>query len=160
MLAVEYLRETWRYDPEAGLFYWRVARQRIRAGQPVAVVFQRGYAIVAFEGRRYQAHRLAWFYVTGSWPKHEIDHVNRVRDDNRWCNLREVTKAQNMANSVTRSRSRIRGVSRSQSGRWRAQITANGRTRYLGTYDDVESAKLAYACAAVEAFGAYANFDL
>jgi hypothetical protein len=159
-LSIEHLRKMWRYDPETGLFHWRVARQRITPGQPVGVVFRKGYTVVEFEGRSVPAHRLAWFYVTGRWPAHEIDHVNRVRADNRWANLREATKAQNMANSVTRASSGVRGVCLTRAGRWKAQITVGGKTRHIGTYDDVESAKLAYACAAVEAFGRYANIDL
>lgn len=49
-------------------------------------------------GYHYKASRLAWLYMTGEWPKYEMDHINHVKDDNRWVNLRDVTPAENCAN--------------------------------------------------------------
>jgi hypothetical protein len=46
----------------------------------------------------YSAARLAWLYVHGEWPKNQIDHINRVRDDDRLVNLRDVTRTENQNN--------------------------------------------------------------
>lgn len=159
-LDLEYLRSVLDYEPDTGRFRWRAPRQRIRVGGLLSQFLRRGYALVDFEGQRCFAHRLVWFHVHGAWPVGEIDHSNRVRHDNRIANLREATKAQNMANSVTRAASGSRGVARTRSGRWKAQITVGRNTRHLGTFDDIVGARLAYACAAAEAFGDYATTEL
>jgi HNH endonuclease len=73
------LRQVLSYEPRTGTFWWRVSRggKAIRS----AAGFQsgRGYVNICVGGRHYRAHRLAWLYVTGRWPKEEIDHVNRNR---------------------------------------------------------------------------------
>ena len=51
----------------------------------------------------YVAHRLAWLYMTGEWPRHEIDQINLDRSDNRFCNLRPANRSQNSANSTSRA---------------------------------------------------------
>ena len=56
-----------------------------------------GYIIVSIDSVRYKAHRLIWFYMTGKWPD-TIDHINRVKDDNRWANLRNVSHQENHKN--------------------------------------------------------------
>jgi hypothetical protein len=46
------------------------------------------------------AHRLAWLLQTGGWPKQQIDHINGVKDDNRWLNLRDVSHMVNSQNRL------------------------------------------------------------
>lgn len=62
----------------------------------------RGWVNICFDGKTYAAHRLAWYYVTGEWPSMDIDHINRVRDDNRFANLRHISRAENLKNRAVR----------------------------------------------------------
>lgn len=122
------LRELLHYDPETGLFTWKVARQGTRAGA-FAGALNHGYLRITIDWRHYPAHRLAWLYMTGEWPADLIDHINLVSDDNRFVNLRQATRAQNMHNSARprTNTSGVKGVSR-YAGRWKAQIKVNSCT--------------------------------
>jgi len=40
-------------------------------------------------------HILAWFWFYKEWPKNQVDHKNFLKWDNRICNLRDFTSAQN-----------------------------------------------------------------
>lgn len=103
------LLELLHYDPDFGEFRNRVRRGQIGlAGFRTASEHGRGYRTLKVDGRKYLAHRLAWFYVHGEWPPRglEIDHVNRVRDDNRISNLRVVTRSENNRNRGSSVKSR------------------------------------------------------
>lgn len=157
----EYLKKIIHYEPETGVFIWKVSMgPRAMAGSRAGTTNSEGYNIITIEGARYQAHRLAWLYMTGSFPK-ELDHRNRDRSDNRWPNLRKATRSQNMQNTgVQRNNtSGARGVKR-EYGKWAARIYVNGEEKRLGVYNTVEEAKQAYNKAAREIFGSYYNEDL
>jgi hypothetical protein len=142
------LRATLLYDQDTGKFYSLRQLGLGNAPRLVGSIGKRGYAIVCFEGHRYTAHRLAWFYVTGQWPELDIDHINGVRHDNRFCNLRAVTRKQNRENTrVSWSSSGFRGVSWSKSrSAWVAKVGHNGRQLILGYFaDKVEAAAAAKA---------------
>lgn len=57
-----------------------------------------GYLIIKIKGKQFKAHRLAFLLYYGYFPKKEIDHINRIRTDNRILNLREVTRLENIKN--------------------------------------------------------------
>jgi hypothetical protein len=175
IISIQRLKELMDYDPEAGRFT-RIGAARPQsahyAGKPIGHLKHGshanggGYRLISVEGRRYRAHHLAWFYMTGEWPQTDIDHINGDRDDNRWCNLRSATRSQNIANMKTPSNntSGIKGVSWSASHRkWRAQIgigkCANGYyyTKFLGRFDTKEEAAEAYRVAAEARFGEFAR---
>lgn len=108
-----------------------------------------GYIQVGLFGRRYYAHRLAWFLHYGRWPQGELDHVNGNRADNRIENLREVTRdenAQNRRKAQGNNKLGVLGVYR-HSERFRAQIMAAGGRIHLGLFDTVEEAHAAYVAA-------------
>ena len=89
------------------------------------------------------AHRLAWLYVHGVWPKDQIDHINHVKTDNRMVNLREVTRSENQKNRTLNvgSKSGVAGVRwRKQMGKWESNIRVNGKDLYLGCYASKEKA--------------------
>jgi hypothetical protein len=159
-LTAQRLRELAHYNPDTGEF-WRIPNagtyickgpRCTRLGSLNRVT---GYVFIGIDGlSNLYAHRLAWLYMTGEWPKLEIDHVNGDRADNRFCNLRDVpthVNAQNKRASMVTSRSGLLGVSRqsymSKSGeqvKWNARIETCGRRRYIGTYATPEEAHAAY----------------
>lgn len=137
------------YNPETGEFRWKVkVAIRVKPGQIAGCRDESsgGYWKVGIRGRYYKAHRLAWFYVHGSWPDGEIDHIDRNGFNNSIKNLRVVSRSQNMQNSNMRkpSDTGVRGVHRLPSGRFRAILTANHVTHRLGTFDTLEQASAAY----------------
>jgi hypothetical protein len=152
MLTQERLKHLVLYDPVSGAFTWRnPTSKKYAPGGPIASVGCGGYLRVGLDSRRYLLHRLAWMYIYGVFPDVEIDHINQIRSDNRLENLRLATRMQNAQNVLMRSnnKSGAKGVSWDvDRKRWRAQININGKRRYLGLFDSVESASAAYTAAA------------
>lgn len=147
-VTAERLREVLHYDPETGVFTWRVNRgNRTKAGTVAGGHHCEGYITINFDGRQYLAHRLAWFYTHGSWPEYEIDHLNGIRKDNRLRNLRDVMKNMNQQNTRLARRSNLSsgllGVSRHHS-QWRARIVCDGKVHLLGGFATPELAHAAY----------------
>ncbi len=154
MITYERLRELIIYGPATGLFTWRVARARcIRPGDPAGFVTARGYVRVMIDGRTYQLHRLAFLYMEGRHPT-QIDHINGVRYDNRWVNLRECNGSQNQGNTGMQKNNKlgVKGISY-KAGKYVASL---GK-KYLGRHSTIEEAKAAYDKAALEHFGEFAR---
>ena len=138
------------YDPETGRFTWK-AKTSIRSviGAEAGALQKRGYRSIGLCGHRYFAHRLAWLYVHGEWPKGEIDHINGLHADNRIANLRDVPpqlNKQNIRKCNRDNKSGFLGVS-ANGKRWAAQLDRNGRKVYIGTFDTPEEAHRAYVAA-------------
>lgn len=143
------LRDLLDYQPLTGLFAWREDRAPdIKAGDVAGTWRSDGYIAIRIEGRKYQAHRLAWLYLHGSFPAAQIDHINGAKWDNRIENLRVATNAQNCRNRGRRAdnKSGFKGVSfEARSGKWRANAAdAAGRWRSLGRFASPEEASAAY----------------
>ena len=142
-LVAEYLS----YCPETGHIVWiKKPAQNIPVGRVAGGirVADRGYVVIGFRRRTYYAHRLAWALHTGTdLPAGAvIDHRNGDTSDNRWSNLRIGTQSQNLANSDHQvGRSGVRGVIYDKAKRkWRAQISHQGKCKWLGNFDSVEEA--------------------
>lgn len=156
-LTAERLRQLLHYDPETGVFTRLVALggRSGPVGSRCECLSPAGYVQIGVDRRTYPAHRLAWLYMTGAWPPNEVDHINGVRADNRWTNLRQATRSQNRANSRASyaNRSGYKGVCRARCGRWRASL----RGERLGLFDTPEEASRAYFAAAQELYGEFAR---
>ena len=131
------LKELYSYDSQTGFFtrLKRTANNQI-LGELIKLPRGDGYTLLSVDGTLYLQHRLIFLFVRGCWPD-EIDHINHIRHDNRWCNLRSVTRQDNTKNLSLRNdtRSGICGVSWHKSaGSWRAYITENGVTKHLGLF--------------------------
>ena len=137
-LRVEELRDALAYDPETGLFHWKVSRSAwAKAGTVAGSLNNHGYTKIMFKRRMHAAHRLAWFYVYGEWPAHQIDHINGDRTDNRLINLRVADNKQNQENIGLRSNNTtgFRGVSfNKKSKMYEAHIRHNGKKICLGMF--------------------------
>lgn len=148
------------YDPATGRFTRRVGVRGAAAGSIAGSLCKNGHVYIGVDRRKYLASRLAWLYVTGSWPSNEIDHENRDPSDNRWSNLRCATRPQNEANKAAYSnnKSGFKGVSwNRQRQKWRAQICINGKNKLIGQFDRADDAHAAYAYIATQARGEFAR---
>lgn len=157
-LTAERLREVLDYDPETGVFRWRVGGTGRRIGAE-AGCRHKAYTRITIDGRRWFAHNLAWLYVYGELPALRLDHRDGDGTNNRIGNLRPATHAQNMRNTKAKrgTSSLFKGVSRHLSGRWVAQICVGGKQTHLGLYADETEAARVYDRAATAAFGEFAR---
>lgn len=157
-ISADALKTILRYEPESGDFYW-ISRLSNRAppGSIAGIAGERGYKAIHIRGRKYFAHRLAWFYVYGVWPD-RIDHIDGNPSNNRIDNLRICTQSQNNANACLRSdnSSGHKGVTW-HNNRWQARIKCDGRSIYLGRFEDKSAAQSAYQSAAYALFGEFAR---
>jgi hypothetical protein len=149
-MNADLLKERLSYDPATGLFTWLKSNSKKPiVGTVAGTLHDRGYIRININKKLYYAHRLAWLYVHGEVPTHEIDHIDRDTSNNRIANLRIATHAENSANTPKRrtSTSGFKGAYRHQ-GRWMATIKCNGKQIYLGVFDAAEEAYAAYLGAA------------
>jgi len=141
------LKSLLTYDPDTGDFQWRKTYSpRAIEGRVAGSLNNDGYCQIQLRGVKYKAHRLVWLYVHGVWPPHEVDHVNRARNDNRLANLRPATHAENGQNqSVPKNnRSGVIGVGyHKRDSCWRARIRRDGKLYELGRYETFEEAAAA-----------------
>lgn len=94
-------------------------------------------------------------------PGMQVDHINGNRLDNRRCNLREVTGAQNCQNRRACNKTGLKGV-HSRGKKFLACIRIEGKYQYLGIYPTAHEAARVYDKAALEVFGEFSrlNFPL
>lgn len=138
-LTQEMLQHLLNYDPETGIWTWRnpLPRSRMQSGDIAGRITNHGRRQIRIASGFYYSARLAWLYMTGSWPKDQIDHINRIRDDDRWVNLREANQSQNSYNRNWCE----------DSGEWRGirwcgkQFAVSIGGKYLGLFKDFEDAK-------------------
>lgn len=159
-MTAEELRLHVTYDPETGEFRRTGFRRKDRSGAPCGTKMNRGYLVISIRNKTYLCHRLAWLYMTGEWPRLQIDHINLDRADNRFSNLREATPHQNNGNrrASSRNTSGAKGVVWNSANRkWIAQITHGTSNKYLGSFARKEDAANAYADAARKHFGEFAR---
>ncbi|WP_425517822.1 HNH endonuclease [Stenotrophomonas geniculata] len=145
--SVNLLREYLDYSSETGVFVWRKNRRKVAAGSVAGSVGTHGYLLIRLKGIKYRAHRLAWKYVHGTEPELFIDHINGDCLDNRICNLRLATQAQNQQNHKRHrsNTSGCAGVTRCRkTGRWIAKIRLNGKRICVGRYESLHEAGEAY----------------
>jgi len=134
------LLEKVEYNAETGIFTWK--RNGDVAGYPKS----NGYMQVRIDGKYYLLHRLAWMYVYGDFPEMDLDHINRVRSDNRLSNLRLATRTMNQQNrSLQRNNdSGVAGVVfNKQCKTWNARIKADNKLHHLGSFKNFDDAVIA-----------------
>ena len=142
-LTQEKVHQLLDYDPETGELKWKVARGNRKMGAVAGSVGPDGYRQIEINRKNYRGHRLAWLWWYGYFPENDIDHINRVRSDNRLSNLREVSRTCNSRNCVTRSKSRseVNGVFWDEkSEKWRSSIMVASKAKCLGRHKDLVEA--------------------
>ena len=153
-LTAERVQELLAYDPETGVFTWRVARSaHAKPGVTAGCFDSERYRLIKIDGVAYKAHRLAWLVLHGTWPTGVIDHIDGNPSNNAAENLRDTSQtvnAQNLRRARRGNRSGVIGVHASPRGckrPWQVQMRIGGNHVYLGLFDTVEDAYAAYVAA-------------
>lgn len=145
------------YNQETGELRLKLGNRRKPPGTIAGWINALGYRCVLLEGKTYLVHRLIWLMMTGEQPD-QVDHINHVRDDNRWCNLRNVSPRDQQLNMQKRrnNSSGVQGVRILPSGRYCAYIMVNRKQLPLGTYDSIEDATAARKAGEIQ-YGFHVN---
>ena len=163
MITRDRLTQLVLYNPINGQFVWRRSISgHIKQGCFAGSLNRQGYWTLRLDTEYYLAHRVAWFWVYGEWPKGEIDHINSNRQDNRIDNLRDVTRSINQHNGrpYRNNKSKLKGVTYLKARRkWMAQIQRDKKHYYLGLYDTKEEAHAAYCAGAARHYGKFARTE-
>jgi hypothetical protein len=99
--------------------------------------------------------------MTGELPRTDIDHADGHRSNNRWGNLRECNRSENLQNSKKpkNNTAGFKGVTFDKKrGKWVARIKVGGHRLFLGYTDSPETAAHLYVVAAYKHFGDFARF--
>ena len=148
------LKEQFMYDPNVGLF------MRYKDGWVFDKPDERGYIRIKIDGVRYRAHRLVFLWMTGEMPKN-VDHINGIKTDNTWDNLRECTQSENCRNRKVNEHfttSDIKNVTWNNTTKnWQVQIVEDGKTYYYGQYYYKHIAELVAIGARVKHHGEFAR---
>jgi hypothetical protein len=160
-LTLEELKSELDYNPETGIFTRLVNRPKCKAGDTAGWLTCYGYIQISVKQRKYFAHRLAWFYMTGEWPKETIDHCDTVKSNNRFQNLRPASQSENNQNwgMLQRNKSGVKGVSwKKDKGKWRAHFNGiKNKCVFVGYFSDLKTAELAMIAAREKYHQQYAN---
>jgi hypothetical protein len=165
-LTYERVRFLFKYNPWTGHLIRRVSRNtNSMKGQVIKCQPSRRYTVVTVDMRDYLAHRIIWLYMTGKWPTYQIDHINRIKYDNRWINLREATEHQQHVNIGINRRNKlgIRGITIVRN-RFCVQLKIKGQCGYLGHFENLDDAIEVRKAAEIRYFGAlcptWAGYDV
>lgn len=147
MLTQERLKELFNYDPATGFFTRLLRTSSVgKIGSVAGWDKGNGYIVIYINGKTFKSHRLAYLYMTGSWPKNEIDHINGIRSDNRWLNLRDITSQQNTHNQRKPHKNNSTGFLGVKPARRKflAHIRLNGNIINIGSFNSAQEAYFAY----------------
>lgn len=146
------LKQLLNYDQDTGVFRWRITHGRMNAGDVAGGIRAGnagdggGYRCIRIDRAIYYGSRLAFLYMEGSFPNNHMDHINHNRSDNRWLNLREVTRKENSKNQSipSNNKSGVMGVSwYKRYNKYVVHINVGGRKKFIGYYETLNKAKTA-----------------
>ena len=148
MLTQNQLKELVLYDENTGIFTRKYPVNNRKAGSICGWTKKTGYVEMTLNKKTYGAHRLAWLYVYGYFPKNEIDHIDGNPSNNRISNLRDVphkTNSENLVKSRIDNKLNVLGVCYHKASKmFMSQIQVNKEKIHLGLFNTIEEAKLAY----------------
>ena len=131
-----------------GHFTWlKTNSKKMKIGDRAGCIRIDGYRSIKINGKTYLEHRLVWLFHHGYFPSKDIDHINGDKTDNRICNLREATPAENGQNfgKFKNNTTGFTGASfHKRTGKWQAQISKNGKAIHLGLFNTPEEAHDVY----------------
>jgi len=150
------------YDPETGFFIRKFNKMGSKKFHgKVAGYKSKGSILIGVGGRAYFAHRLAWLYVYGEWPKNDIDHIDGNSLNNKLSNLRLATPSENLRNrgKQKNNKSGYKGVYfNTQKNKWQAKINVHNKAYHLGYYDSPQEAGESYILASKELHGEFSYY--
>jgi hypothetical protein len=178
-ITLESVKELVEYDAENGKLFWKARgakwfEQNGRNGpEASARIWNSQFAgkecFISLDSKGYHKghilwksvakHRMIWFIETGKWPKDQIDHINGIITDNRFCNLREVDDAENKKNMPLRKDNKTGHVGLwwdEGRGKYQVRIKVDGKTKHLGRRESYDDAVALYRQAANE-YGYHKN---
>lgn len=137
------IADYFEYNPETGVIIWiKSTSRKIKIGQIAGTVNNTGYLRISYQGKLYQAHRLAWYLHYGAWPTNNIDHINGVKTDNRINNLRDATQSTNTLNKKGHRENTYKYYSfNKEKQKWVVQASINGKLTYFGRFKTKELAR-------------------
>ena len=148
-ITADILRKQLSYNKTTGIFTWLVKTNATNIGDIAGSERGADYSSIGINGKKWMSHRIAFLWMTGKFPKNQVDHINGDRSDNRWNNLREATPAQNKQNQRNPSKcskTQLLGVYK-RGDRFIAQIGHDRKSIHLGVFDTPENAHSAYLSA-------------
>ena len=140
---VQLLKERVSYCPNTGIIRWLKHTYPGRVNKIADYKGTSGYRRLSIGRKTWLSHRVAFALMTGKFPENDVDHINRIKDDNRWANLREVSKAENARNRGRNPHSKVGEVGiwyNKRTFKYVAEITYNGKKVFQKSYDNVEDA--------------------
>jgi hypothetical protein len=165
-ITQELLKELFNLDPETGILYWKARSSpssTVQIGSVAGSLSREGYWQITCNRKPYNRSRLVFLFCAGFLPE-EVDHRNRIKTDDRPCNLRSATKSQNGGNSIGRKNKKSglpKGVflrSGNRRNPFYAQLQVDNKVINLGVFSTPEEAHAAYCTAAKKHFGEFARF--
>lgn len=146
---IEAIKTKLIYNPETGDIFWK------SSGKLAGYIENTGYRRISINYHKILAHHIAYVLVFGDFPKNQIDHKNKDRQDNSWQNLREATAEENSWNRTTRGIYKFPETSNRQK-KWMAEIVKKG-TRYSNYFLTEEEALEWRAQMEKRLYGAFAK---
>jgi HNH endonuclease/AP2 domain len=152
MLTQERLKELLSYNQETGVFTRiKHVSSNAKFGDVCANVKKHGAIIIRIDGKDYQAHRLAFLYMDGKWPEKCVDHIDGIRSNNKWANLRDVSLSDNQHNrhgpQLNNTTGYLGVTFHKARNKYLARIKLHGKTNHLGSFHSARDAHLAYEAA-------------
>lgn len=141
MLSQEKLKKILNYDPITGIFTRVVSTNpKNKVGEIAGTLYQ-GYNVIKIDGTSYQAARLAFLFIQGEFPKFQVDHINHIRNDDSWSNLREVSQQTNSKNrrKYKTNATGEGGITKS-GNKFRVQLQVEGKRLSFGSHSTLEQA--------------------
>ncbi len=160
MLTQSRLKELLDYNPNTGIFVWKVVTSnRVKVGMSAGAIRKDGYISVRLDKQDYLSHRLAWLFVYSIWPSKIIDHKDTIRHHNWIDNLRDISNEENTHNTKRPSKNNTTGFlgvcfDKSRS-KFISHIQVAGKNKYLGRFETAQEASSVYLQAKIELHSGY-----
>lgn len=147
MPPMDVLTSLFELDAERGVLLRQRSHRGYKRGEICGTAMKDGHLQTCVNHKRYLVHRIIYFMATGVDPGDRlVDHINGNPADNRLCNLRLATKAENCRHKTklaSVNRSGYRNVSWSSTWNcWLVSVRRDGKskTRHCKTIEEAAAA--------------------